>query len=151
MSAMNNSFDRRITSGKNVSYWIDSHPLISFSPLRENLVTDVVIIGGGIAGVSIAYRLSTLGKQVILVDDGNVCSGETGRTTAHLVTALDDRYERLEKLFGEEGARIAYESNKAALDHIEQTITKENIECEFERLPGYLFMHPSAKEDILEK
>jgi glycine/D-amino acid oxidase-like deaminating enzyme/nitrite reductase/ring-hydroxylating ferredoxin subunit len=151
MSVANNSFDRRVTSGKNISYWIDSHPPISFSPLKENLETDVVIIGGGIAGVSVAYRLSTLGKKIILVEDGNVCSGESGRTTAHLVTALDDRYEHLEKLFGEEGARLAYESNKAALDFIEQTITKEKIDCDFERLPGYLFMHPSSKEDTLEK
>jgi glycine/D-amino acid oxidase-like deaminating enzyme/nitrite reductase/ring-hydroxylating ferredoxin subunit len=142
-------FERRITSGKNISFWIDSFPPVSFSSLNENLSTDVVIIGGGIAGVSVAYRLSTLGKKVVLVEDGYICSGETGRTTAHLVTALDDRYDRLEKLFGANGARMAYESNKAALDFIERTITKEKIDCEFERLPGYLFRHPSSKEDLL--
>src|SRR6185436_9361326 len=135
----------KITSGKNISFWTDSFPPISFSPLRENLETEVVVVGGGIAGVSVAYRLSSLGKKVILVEDGYICSGETGRTTAHLVTALDDRYEHLEKLFGEDGARMAYESNKAALDFIEQTVTKEKIDCDFSRLPGYLFRHPSAK------
>jgi len=148
---MNSPFEKHITSGKNISYWIDSFPSISYHPLAENLVADVVVVGGGIAGISVAYRLSTLGKKVILVEDGYICSGETGRTTAHLVTALDDRYEKLEKLFGEDGARMAYESNKAALDFVEQAISLEKIDCDFSRLPGYLFRHPSSPQDILER
>src|ERR1044072_2712265 len=94
---------REITSGKNISYWIDSQSPISYSPLTENLETEVVVVGGGIAGITTAYRLSQLGKKVVVVEDGNICSGETGRTTAHLVTALDDRWENLEKIFGQEG------------------------------------------------
>jgi glycine/D-amino acid oxidase-like deaminating enzyme/nitrite reductase/ring-hydroxylating ferredoxin subunit len=145
------SINEKITSGKNISFWIDSSEPITYSPLRENLSTDVVVVGGGIAGVSLAYRLTELGKRVILVEDGNICSGETGRTTAHLVTALDDRYETLEKLFGEEGARLAFESNRAAIDFVERTITKEKINCDFERLNGYLFKHPSDDPDSLDK
>src|SRR5436190_1175278 len=108
--------DRKFTSGKNISFWIDSIEPFRFSPLKKDVKTDVVVVGGGIAGISIAYRLSELGKKVILVEDGYMCSGETGRTTAHLVTALDDRYEHLVKLFGKEAATLAYQSNKAALD-----------------------------------
>src|SRR4051812_26728790 len=118
-----NSEDGKLTSGKNVSYWTDTieHPL-SYSPLNENLETDVVIVGGGLAGLSVAYCLSAAGKKVIVVEDGFVGSGETGRTTAQLVTALDDRYYELERIYGENDTKIIANSHKAAIDFVEQTI-----------------------------
>jgi glycine/D-amino acid oxidase-like deaminating enzyme/nitrite reductase/ring-hydroxylating ferredoxin subunit len=140
-----------LTSGVHNSYWVDTLPALQYVPLREHLKTDVVIIGGGMAGVSIAYRLIQLGKQVVLVEDGNVGSGESGRTTAHLASALDDRYYELERIFGKEGARYAAESHQAAIDFIEQTVQQEHIDCDFERLPGYLFLHPSDKQESLVK
>ena len=88
-----------LTSGKHISYWTDSANIATQNPLKENLETEVVIIGGGLAGLSVAYCLSQSGKKIVLVEDGFIGSGETGRTTAHLVTALDDRYYDLEKNF----------------------------------------------------
>jgi glycine/D-amino acid oxidase-like deaminating enzyme/nitrite reductase/ring-hydroxylating ferredoxin subunit len=148
---MSKPIERKITSGKNISYWVDSQSPISYSSLGESIETEIVIVGGGIAGVTTAYRLSQLGKKVVLVEDGNICSGETGRTTAHLVTALDDRYETLERIFGKDGARIAYESNRAAIDFVRDTIQQEKIDCDFELLSGYLFRHPSDEPDSLDR
>lgn len=144
-----NSQKSQIDSGKTISYWVDTtnqHPL---KPLKENLETDVVIVGGGIAGLSVAYCLSQSGKKIVLVEDGFIGSGETGRTTAHFVTALDDRYYNLERIFGEEKTKLIVESHKVAIDFVEQTIKKENIDCEFERVNGYLFLHPSDKKESL--
>lgn len=144
--------NEKITSGTHVSYWTDSlERPISYFPLNKNIETDVLIIGGGIAGVTIGYCLCREGKKVVLVEDGYMGSGETGRTSAHLVTSLDDRYYRLEKLYGDEGTKLAAESHSAAIDFVEQTIDIERIDCEFERLDGYLFLHPSDKEDSLER
>jgi glycine/D-amino acid oxidase-like deaminating enzyme/nitrite reductase/ring-hydroxylating ferredoxin subunit len=145
-----NLINTKITSGKNISCWTDTFPPIRFSPLRENIQTDCVIIGGGIAGVSIAYRLTELNRKVVLVEDGYIASGETGRTTAHLVTALDDRYEKLERLFGKDGAKLAYESNKAAISFAERAVIKNKIDCDFGKLNGYLFRHPSDSKDSLD-
>src|SRR5438067_1726785 len=66
---------------------------------------NVCIIGAGIAGLSTAYRLTQEGKSVLLLDDGRPCSGQTGRTTAHLASAIDDRFTEMERLHGEEGSR----------------------------------------------
>lgn len=143
--------DATITSGKNISYWLDSTEIISFSPLDKDLIANVVIVGGGVAGLSAAYTLVQSGKRVVLIDDGSIGSGETGRTTAHLVTALDDRYYHLESIYGEESTRLIAESQKAAIDFIERTIKNHNIECEFERLDGYLFLHPTDKRESLNK
>jgi glycine/D-amino acid oxidase-like deaminating enzyme/nitrite reductase/ring-hydroxylating ferredoxin subunit len=148
---MKNTLDAKITSGAHTSYWLESTSPITYSPLRKNLETDVVIIGGGITGVTTAYQLLLSGKKVVLIEDGNIGSGETGRTTAHAVTALDDRYFRLESIYGEKKTKLIAESHLAAIDYIEQTVLKEQIECEFERLPGYLFLHPSDERDSLIK
>src|SRR5438874_11618816 len=75
----------------------------------------------------------------------------TGRTTAHLVNALDDRYYDLEKYHGQDGARMAAQSHSASIDRIKKIVADENIDCEFERLDGYLFEPPNESLKNLER
>ncbi|MEO7976038.1 FAD-dependent oxidoreductase [Flavobacterium sp.] len=140
-----------ITSGDNVSFWIDTTPIISFNKPNQDIQTEVLIIGGGIAGLTTAYKLLKAGKKVILVEDGFIGSGETGRTTAHLTCALDDRYYFLEDTFGEETIKLAAQSHAAAIDEIEKIGINLNINCSFKRVNGYLFLHPTDKEENLDK
>jgi len=119
--------------------------------LTENLTADVCVVGAGIAGLTTAYLLSNEGQSVIVVDHGPVAGGETSRTTAHLVNALDDRYFELEKMHGCRGARLAAESHTAAIDRIEKIVAQEKIECDFERLDGYLFVPPGEPTDVLDR
>src|ERR1044071_5363064 len=72
------------------------------SSLAGNVSADVCVVGAGIAGVTTAYLLVKEGRDVVLIDDGPVGGGMMGRTTAHLVNALDDRYYDLEKMLGQE-------------------------------------------------
>ncbi len=112
---------------------------------------DVCIVGAGIVGLTCAYTLAKEGKSVIIVDQGLVGGGQTARTTAHLTWALDDRYYNLEKFFGEDGAQLAAESHSAAIDYIEKIILQEKIDCDFERIDGYLFVPPEDSKAILDK
>jgi glycine/D-amino acid oxidase-like deaminating enzyme/nitrite reductase/ring-hydroxylating ferredoxin subunit len=118
--------------------------------LRESTAADVVVIGGGIAGLTTAYLLGKEGLKVVLLEDGDLASGESGRTTAHLSYALDDRYTTLEHLFGKDGARLAAESHATAIDTIEQIIRQENIDCDFTRLDGYLFLPAAGTSQELQ-
>jgi glycine/D-amino acid oxidase-like deaminating enzyme/nitrite reductase/ring-hydroxylating ferredoxin subunit len=127
-------------SGRTVSLWMATQELPFFEPLQQNFETDVCIVGAGIAGLTTAYHLLRQGKKVVVLDDGPVVSGETERTTAHLASALDDRFSHLEKLFGEDGSRLAAESHMAAINTIEAIATRESIDCDFTRLDGYLFV-----------
>jgi glycine/D-amino acid oxidase-like deaminating enzyme/nitrite reductase/ring-hydroxylating ferredoxin subunit len=151
MEETRNNGNANITSGENISYWIDSSERLRFDSLSTNIETDVLVIGGGIAGLTIAYSLTKLNQKVVVLEDGYIGSGETGRTTAHLTAALDDRYYNLETVFGEDGAKLAAQSHMAAVDFIEQTVEENNIDCEFKRLDGYLFLDPSDKEENLQK
>lgn len=138
------------TSGFHESYWTDSAPRPEFPTLNEDINTDVVIVGAGIAGLSVAYNLVKAGRKVVVLEDGLIGSGETGRTTAHLSNALDDRYAEIEKTFGKEVSALAGASHTAAITFIENTIKAENIDCDFMRLDGYLFLHPSDKTKTLQ-
>ncbi|SFQ66453.1 FAD-dependent oxidoreductase [Hymenobacter arizonensis] len=138
------------TSGATISSWFGTAPALpTFEPLAENAKADVVIVGGGIAGLTTAYLLSKEGRKVILLEDGELASGETGRTTAHLSFALDDHYTTLENLFGEEGAQLAAESHSAAVDMIEEIVQNEKIDCDFTRLDGFMFLHADGKRKDL--
>ncbi|HXB39772.1 MAG TPA: FAD-dependent oxidoreductase [Bacteroidia bacterium] len=141
-----------LTSGKHLSYWLESASALSgLHSLNENIETDVVIVGAGLAGLSVGYCLCEKGKNVVILEDGFIGSGESGRTTAQLVTALDDRYYQLESNFGKEKTKLIAESHATAIDFVERTIKKENINCEFERVDGYLFLHSSDKKNSLKK
>jgi glycine/D-amino acid oxidase-like deaminating enzyme/nitrite reductase/ring-hydroxylating ferredoxin subunit len=141
----------KITSGQHKSFWVASTDTQNFPTLTQNLETDVLVIGGGIAGLTTAYLLAKSGRQVVLVEDGQLGSGESGRTTAHLTAALDDRYYYIENVFGEKAAGLAAESHTAAIETIEEIVASENIDCHLRRVTGYLFSHPSDKPSHLEK
>src|SRR5688572_33379909 len=109
------------------SIWHDSIELPSYPALERSTKADVCVVGAGITGLSVAYHLAREGKSVIVLDDGPIGGGETGRTTAHLTDALDDRFYWLEKVHGEGGARLAAESHGAAINRIQQSIQLDGI------------------------
>lgn len=146
-----NTKDGKITSGSNATFWIESSDPLSFEKLDENLDVDVVIVGGGIAGISVAYNLVRSGKTVAIVEDGHIGSGETGRTSAHLAAALDERYYRLQEIYGKEDTKLIAESHRKAIEYIETVVNTESIKCNFQKVHGYLFLHPSDKPESLKK
>ena len=139
------------TSGVTISPWMAWAERPRFSPLDGHARADVCVVGAGIAGLTTACLLTREGLSVVVLDDGPIGGGETGRTTAHLSNALDDRYYNLEQLFGERGARLAAESHTAAIDCIERVGREEEIDCDFERLDGYLFVPPDESKEELER
>ncbi|MFZ1219925.1 MAG: FAD-dependent oxidoreductase [Chthoniobacterales bacterium] len=145
------TIDQEERAGANLSFWEATDAEPALHSLRENSSADVCIVGAGIAGLSIAYELSHAGLKVIVLDDGAIGRGMTARTTAHLVNALDDRYYDLEKYHGEDGAVMAAQSHSAAIDRVEKIVATEKIDCDFERVDGYLFEPPNESLKNLEK
>ena len=127
-------------NGATVSCWMASGDVTPEAPLAGNVVTDICVVGAGIAGLTTAYLLAREGRRVVVVDDGPTGGGETCRTTAHLANALDDRYYNLEQMHGQEGAQLAAASHTAAIDRIERIVRDESIDCGFARVDGYLFL-----------
>ena len=122
-----------------------------YASLGQSTAADVCIVGAGIAGMTTAYLLAREGKNVVVLDDGPVGGGMTQRTTAHLTNAIDDRYLSIERLHGPDGARLAADSHTAAIDRIEQIVREERIDCDFERLDGYLVAARGTPADFLDR
>jgi len=137
-------------SQRSTSLWMATADTPSQSQLKESIRTDICIIGAGIAGLTTAYLLAKEGRSVVVLDDGVSGGGMTGRTTAHLTNAFDDRYVEIEKLHGEDGARLTAESHTAAIEKISEIIAAENIDCDFEWVDGFLFCAPEHSVDLLD-
>jgi glycine/D-amino acid oxidase-like deaminating enzyme/nitrite reductase/ring-hydroxylating ferredoxin subunit len=114
--------------------------------LNEDLVVDACIIGSGIAGLTVAYRLLEEGLSVAVLESKGLGSGMTSLTTAHLSHVMDRGLSTVERLHGTRGAQLAVQSHTAAIEWIEHTVVKEAIACDFERVDGYLFA--STEDDI---
>jgi glycine/D-amino acid oxidase-like deaminating enzyme/nitrite reductase/ring-hydroxylating ferredoxin subunit len=137
--------------GRTLSVWMETVRTDRHARLERNAECDVCVVGAGIAGLTTAYLMARQGKRVIVLDDGPIGGGETGRTTAHLTNALDDRFFHLEQLHGEEGARLGAESHGAAIDRIEEIVRTEEIACDFRRVDGYLVLGPDHDRKYLER
>ena len=118
--------------------------------LAGEVRVDVAVIGGGITGVTTAYLLKRAGKKVAIIEARRIGQGETGRTTAHLTVAMDQRYRSIMSKFGNAGARAVFDSQRAALQRIEALVGELSIDCQFERVPGYLFGETDEQRDEIE-
>jgi glycine/D-amino acid oxidase-like deaminating enzyme/nitrite reductase/ring-hydroxylating ferredoxin subunit len=140
----------RKNSGTTTSVWTDTQPP-DLEVLHGHHSCEVCVIGAGIAGLTTAYALSKMGKSVIVLEDGTVGGGETCRTTAHLASALDDRYFNVEKIRGKKIARLAAQSHSEAISKIESIVSSEGIDCDFQRLDGFLFLPPNRSVRPLKR
>lgn len=138
-------------SGTSRSPWMRETVPDLWGELGVETTTEVCVIGAGIAGLSVAYHLTLAGRDVLVIDDGPIAGGETGRTSAHLASALDDRFYRLEDRHGLAGAQLAYQSHAAAIDDIERIVEAEAVDCDFQRVDGYLFAPPGASTDEISR
>lgn len=130
------------------SPWMDAALNLTRAPVRQDTRADACVIGAGMAGIACAYTLARRGLRVAVLDAGTIGGGETGRTTAHLANAVDDRYSRMH---GDDSARIAAESHTAAISFFERSAADEGIACDFSRVDGYLFLPPGESLDLLER
>src|SRR5262245_9030848 len=121
------------------SYWMESTRLPKFARLDRNLTADVGIVGAGITGITAAYLLKRAGHSVVLLDRGRCAAVDTGHTTAHLTCVTDQRLHRLVAHFGRKRAQATWEAGAAAIDQIAANVRTEEMDAEFEWVPGYLY------------
>jgi monoamine oxidase len=82
------------------SHWKAGGQLPQFPSIDRDLQTEVVIIGGGLTGITTAYLLKEAGVKIVLLERGRFAGADTGHTTAHLTYVTDERLHHLVKVFG---------------------------------------------------
>ena len=100
---------------------------------------DVIVIGAGMAGLLTAYYLQEQGKRVLVLEAAETASGQTGRTTAKITSQHGLKYSTLIHTVGEKKARLYAQANEAAIREYARLVKSQNVECQFERVPAFLY------------
>lgn len=124
-------------------------PYIPLNTVNPDELYDVIIVGGGITGISTAYLLQKSGLRCLILEAYNVCFGTTGGTTAHLNTLLDTPYTTIAKNFGMEKTQLVLQSVQDAITLIKKNISDLNIDCDFRDVTGYLWASDKKQEQEL--
>ena len=111
----------------------------------------MVVLGGGIAGVTASYLLAQEGADVVLVEAGRIGGGTTGHTTAKVSSLHGMAYARLRSRFGADGAAHYGAANEEALGWITATAEAEGIECDLRERSAYTYTLQERRVDELER
>jgi len=118
--------------------------------LAEDLDCDVVVVGGGIAGLATAWYAAGEGLDVVLLEAGRVGGGVTGHTTAKVSVLQGLAYRTIARRHGPWVARQYAEAQLAGLDALRKVVAGEGIECEVEDQPSYTYARPGRSRSVLE-
>lgn len=133
------------------SYWLATAAQIAFPALEGDFRTDVVMVGGGIAGLSTAALLKQSGRRVAVVEARRVGRQATGHSTAKVTSQHGVIYSELERTHGTDAAKLYAEANQAAVEGVEQLVRQLAIDCAFEPRPAYAYTTSADKVATLEK
>lgn len=131
-----------------ISLWQSSIDFPSFPQLKEDISTDVLIIGGGITGILCGYFLKNQGIDCVIAEGTTLCHGVTGNTTAKITSQHGLIYNKLANRYCEETAKKYYLANEDALKNYRELC--KNIDCDFEEKDNYIYSLKS-QEDIKEE
>ncbi|MFD6291214.1 FAD-dependent oxidoreductase [Streptomyces sp. NPDC060205] len=121
------------------SYWMATAPGTRWPALEADVTADVVVIGAGMAGLSVAWELTRAGRAVLVLDADRVAAGVSGYTTAKLTAAHSLVYDRLRRTRGKEGARQYAHSQQAAVERVASVAAELGVDCDFERSSALTF------------
>lgn len=119
-------------------YWSDSASMPVFPKLGNDLRVDVLVVGGGLTGLTTAYLLADAGKTVAVVERERCAQIDTGHTTSHLTMVTDERLTDLADRFGRDHAQAVWDAGLAAISQIDDIQRDHRIDCAFEWVDGYL-------------
>src|SRR5690349_9635600 len=109
-------------------YWTDSASFPEFPPLIGDTDADVVVVGGGVTGLTTAYLLASAGRSVVLLERARCATVDTGHTTAHLTMVTDTRLTELVERFGRSQAQAVWDAGRAAIAQIDDIAQDNDID-----------------------
>lgn len=121
------------------SIWSKTVDMPERAPMQTDIAVEAAVIGGGLAGLLCAYYLQRQGKQVVVIEENRIGSGQTGNTTAKVTSQHGLRYASLLHNYGEGRAKLYAEANEEAIKEFAELIEEEKIECDFEWVNAYLY------------
>ena len=133
------------------SYWNATAEPPDFPRLLGDIDVDIAIVGGGIVGITTARFLKDRGLTVAVVEARRVGRQVTGKSTAKVSSQHGLIYQKLERNFGEESARLYGEAQETAIRKIEQLASSYQIDCDMEAKAAFIYTREERHVSELEK
>src|SRR4051794_2850872 len=134
-------------TGTDESYWMDSTPTTAYPALTGDVDVDVVVVGGGIAGLCTAWELTEAGRRVAVVEADRIAAGVTGYTTAKLSALHTLVYAKIRSSFGPDAARLYAQSQQQAVERVAAVASRLNVDCDLERVPAFTWAESPDRVD----
>ena len=131
------------------SFWEETEQIPERKSAEGVYERQVAVIGAGMTGILTAWQLQRAGKQVVVLEAGRIAGGQTGRTTAKITSQHGLCYSRMTENPGPDTARLYAEANQKAIEEYARIVSEKKIQCDFERLPAYLYSR--RDEQLLRK
>lgn len=136
---------------KNYSIWKDSKGSIKSKKLDSDISCDVLIVGGGLTGISTLYHLKDSGLNVVLVEQNKVGMSVTANSTGKLTYLQDNKYNTLLSKFNFEKASLYLESQREAIDLAKKIINDNKLDCDLVQSKSYVYTNKEDEMDKLEE
>lgn len=140
-----------VNNMENKSIWTYNIRKDKYESLNNDIRCDVLIIGGGIAGLTTAYFLKNSNLTVTLIDKDMCGMGISARSTGKLTVMQDLIYNKIKDNYNEEIANVYYNSQKKAIKIVRDIINKNNISCNYDKTPSYVFTNDINKINNFKK
>lgn len=130
---------------KNISIWQDSE-YNSYPSLEKDLNIDILIIGGGMTGISSLYHLKKSNLNIALVEQNKIGLGITSKSTGKLCYLQNDLIDKIRTFYNDKIASYYLKSQIETINDMVKTIKNNNIDCDLEKTPAYLYTN--SNKDI---
>lgn len=140
-----------IIPGQQEAYWIATTPPTNYPPIAQDTEVDVIIVGGGITGLTTAYLMKRTGKRVAVVERGRIAEDVTGHTTAKITALHSLIYRHLFRHFDDDAVKLYARLNMAAVLSIEEVVTALGVDCDFSRQPSFVFTEEDDNVKAIEQ
>jgi len=135
---------------KNISIWKDTVKKKEFKKLENNKYVDVLIIGGGITGVSSLYHLRNSNLKVMLVEQNKIGNGITGNSTGKLTYLQNDLIDKIRKYDTDKAIKYI-NSQIDSINMIIDVIKSKNIKCDLEKVDSFVYTNNKEEIDKLKE
>jgi len=131
---------------KNQSLWLKEIKSKNCPSLKKDIETDILIIGGGITGITTAFYLKDEKLDITLIDSNKIGFGVTSKTTGKLTYLQEDILNKIKNMYGIDTLKNYIESQKYAIELVKENIINHNIKCNFESNSSYVFSNNNIQK-----
>ncbi len=148
---MHSAWRMTVPANAHTSYWIATSEADERLPLPGDAEVELVVVGGGITGLTVALLAAQGGAKVMLLEARRLAMGTTGNTTAKVTTLHGLVYSELEKRLGLDTARAYADLNRLGLEQVRSLTAQHGIDCDLTEMDAVTYTEETDRRPDIER